>query len=74
MKEVLFFSQGLLAYVSADTFQRYRDFKYERLREKIELCIENYSKFKEKFLKHSCLYDSEDACGEYLKVFEILRQ
>ncbi len=74
MKEVLFFSQGLLAYVSADTFQRYRDFKYERLREKIELCIENYSKFREKFLKHSCLYDSEDACEEYLKVFEILRQ
>lgn len=74
MKEVLFFSPELLAYVSADTFQRYRDFKYGKLREKIEHCIENYSKFKEKFAKYSYLYNSEDACEEYLKVFKILRQ
>ncbi len=74
MREVLFFSPELLAGVSDETFQRYKDFKHERLREKIELCIENYGKFKEKFVKNSYLYDSEDSCGQYIKIFEILRQ
>ena len=74
MKEVLFFSPELLAYVSDDIFQKYRDFKYKKLIEKIILCIEKYDEFKEKFIKYSYLYDFEDTCEEYIKTFEDLRQ
>jgi glycosyltransferase involved in cell wall biosynthesis len=74
MKEVLFFSPELLAHVSDDIFQRYQDFNYEKLMEKIILCIEEYEKFKCLFIKYSYLYDSEDMCEEYIKTFEVLRQ
>jgi glycosyltransferase involved in cell wall biosynthesis len=74
MKEVLFFAPELLAYVSDDTFQRYQDFKYERLIEKVELCIEHYNKFKDKFVKYSYLYNFENTFEEYLSVFKMLKQ
>lgn len=74
MKEVLFFSPELLAYVSDDIFQKYKDFNYEKLMEKIILCIEEYEKFKCIFTKYSYLYDFKDMCEEYIKTFEILRQ
>ena len=49
------------------------DFKYERLLEKIILCIEDYQKFKIRFLQFSYLYNFKKTYREYLKVFEMLR-
>ena len=70
MKEILFFSPELLAHVSDDVFQKYKDFKYYQLAEKIKLCIENYEEYKRKFIKYSHLYDFEDTCKGYLEVFK----
>lgn len=73
MKEILHFCPELLAYVSGDVFQKYIDFKYERLLDKIILCIENYHRFKSKFLEYSYLYDFKETYKEYIKVFEMVR-
>ncbi len=73
MKEVLYFAPELLAYVSGDIFQKYKDFKYEKLLDKIILCIENYEVFKEKFFELNHLYDFKETYKKYLEVFEILR-
>lgn len=73
MKEILYFCPELLAYVSKDVFQKYIDFKHERLLDKIVLCIENYHKFKNKFLEYSYLYDFKKTCKEYIEVFEMVR-
>ncbi len=71
MKEVLYFAPELLAYVSDNIFQRYGDFNYKRLLERIKLCINNYKEFKNKFLKYSYLYDSKETTNYYIKVFNI---
>jgi len=71
MKELLYFCPELLAYVSEDVFQRYKDFKYERLLEKMILCIENYHEFKMKFLNFSYLYDFKKTYREYMEIFEM---
>ncbi len=72
MKEILYFSPELLAYVSEDTFQRYVDFRYEKLLDKIMLCIDNYDVFKKKFMDNSYLYDNKDTFERYLKVFSLM--
>lgn len=69
MKEVLYFAPELLAYVSDDVFQKYKDFSSERLLEKINLCVSNYREFKSKFLKYSHLYDSKETSNSYIKIF-----
>src|SRR4030042_2811328 len=71
MKEILHFCPELLAYVSEDVFQKYMDFKYKRLLDKIVLCIENYQSYKRKFLESSYLYDFKKTCKEYIEVFEM---
>ncbi|MFA5014533.1 MAG: glycosyltransferase [Actinomycetota bacterium] len=73
MKEILYFCPELLAHVSEDIFQKYIDFKYERLLEKIILCIEDYQKFKIRFLQFSYLFNFKKTFKEYLEVFEMLR-
>jgi glycosyltransferase involved in cell wall biosynthesis len=73
MKEILYFCPELLAYVSEDIFQKYIDFKYEKLLDKIILCIEDYQKFKIRFLEYSYLYNFKKTYKEYLEVFGILR-
>lgn len=70
MKEVSFFAPELLAFVSGEIFQRYRDFNPDRLREKIIFCIENYDEYKKRFLDHSYLYDFEKTCDSYIEVFK----
>src|SRR4030042_4108848 len=72
MKGLLFFCPELLAHVSEDVFQKYIDFKHERLLDKIILCIENYHRFKSKFLEYSYLYDFKETYKEYIKVFEMI--
>lgn len=69
MKEVMYFAPELLAYVSDDIFQTDKDFKHERLLEKLNLCINDYDKYKDLFLKYSGLYDFNDTCEEYIKIF-----
>lgn len=69
MKEVLWFSPELLAYVSDDIFQRYEDFDYKKLAEKIYVCIENYSKYKKIFMENSNLYDFNITGEKYIKIF-----
>lgn len=69
MREILYFAPELLAYVSDDIFQKYKDFNSKRLLEKINLCINNYGKFKNKFLKNSYLYDSKETSNSYIKIF-----
>src|SRR4030042_2034404 len=73
MKEILYFCPELLAYVSEDVFQKYIDFKYKGLLEKIILCIENYQEFKIKFLEFSYLYDFKKTFKDYIEVFKMLR-
>lgn len=69
MAELLFFSRDLLAEVSADLFQEYKDFNYMKLHEKILLAVKNYTFWQERALAHSHLYSFE-ACGkQYVNVF-----
>lgn len=69
MSELLFFSKGLLAEVSGELFQQYKDFHYQKLQDKIVLAIEEYAYWKENALVHSHLYSFE-ACGrQYVDVF-----
>jgi len=70
MKEVLHFCPELLAHVSGDVFQKYGDFKYKRLLEKIVMCIEEYDKYRLLFLKHAGGFDSEDMSRQYVEVLK----
>jgi glycosyltransferase involved in cell wall biosynthesis len=72
MEEVLYFAPELLAYVSDDVFKEYKDFKYERLLDKIILCIENYGMFKRKFSEHNYLYDFRETYKQYVEIFKIV--
>jgi len=72
MKEIVNFAPELLACVSNEIFQKYKDFKYNKLLEKIVLCIENYKKYKKIFLNNSYLYNSDNCFKEYLKIFDSL--
>jgi len=73
MKELLYFAPELLANVSDEVFNQYKDFDFERLLEKILLCIGNYKECKNKFIDHSNLYDFKNTCKEYIEVFESVR-
>ncbi|MBU1863209.1 MAG: glycosyltransferase [Candidatus Omnitrophica bacterium] len=70
MSELLFFSQDLLAYVSAELFKKYEDYDYARFAEKIVLVTEKYDFYRDRSLQYSHLY-SFDECGEkYLNIFQ----
>src|SRR5690606_22120330 len=70
MSELLFFSRDLLAYVSDDVFQKYENFDYKKLAEKIKLSINNFDKYKRIAREHWNLYSFEDCGKKYVHVFE----
>lgn len=70
MSELLYFSEGLLAPVSNDLFQRYEDFDHKRLTEKILLCIENFEYYKKLAMDNHHLYSFEECGKQYIQVFE----
>lgn len=69
MSELCFFSKDLLAYVSDDIFQKYENFDYHKLAEKIVTAVENYKFYREIALAHSHLYRFKECGEQYLKVF-----
>ena len=72
MKELLPFSKGLLAEASNDIFQKYEDFDSKKLSEKLMLCVNNYTKFKESAV-YSSKNNSFEKCGDaYISVFRQL--
>ncbi|MBN1493695.1 MAG: glycosyltransferase family 4 protein [Candidatus Omnitrophica bacterium] len=74
MRELLPFGIDLLAWVSNDLFQKYEDFKFEKLAEKISFAIEKYAIVKERAMAHSHLYPF-DECGEkYISLFSRMHQ
>jgi len=74
MTELCWFSKDLLTYVSDDIFQRYEDFDYRKLAEKIELCIEKYPYYKQIALEHAHLYSFEECGNKYIEVFSNIKK
>ena len=70
MSELCHFSKDLLAYVSDEVFQKYEDFDYNKLAEKIELAVDNYGKYREIALNNANLYDFEECGKRYIDVFD----
>ncbi len=74
MRELLPFGIDLLASVSNDLFQRYEDFKYEKLAEKIVFAVDNYGMVKERAMAQSHSYPFDECGRKYVEVFtNILR-
>jgi len=70
MSELLSFNKELLAYVSDDVFQKYEDFDYRKLAEKIRLAVGEYERHKKVAMENWRRYDFQE-CGEkYVGVFE----
>jgi glycosyltransferase involved in cell wall biosynthesis len=69
MKELLFFAQELLAEVSDELFQQYKDFDALKLQEKIVLAVEKYDDWKAIALANSHLYSFETCGKQYVDVF-----
>ncbi|MFH0976550.1 MAG: methyltransferase domain-containing protein [Spirochaetota bacterium] len=72
MSELCWFSKDLLAPVSDEIFQRYEDFDYKKLAEKIMLAVENYDKYKKIAMDHTHLYSFEECGNSYINVFNNL--
>lgn len=70
MAELCFFSKELLASVSEDIFQKYEDFDYRKLAEKIMTAVQNYEHYRNAALAHSHLYSFEECGQQYLEVFQ----
>lgn len=70
MSELCFFSKELLAYVSEDIFQKYEDFDFRKLAEKIVLAVERYDDYKARAMQYSHLYSFEECGRQYVAVFE----
>ena len=70
MSELCFFNKELLAYVSDEVIQKYEDFDYKKLAEKIKLCINDFFEYRRIALENSGMYDFEECGKEYVKVFE----
>jgi glycosyltransferase involved in cell wall biosynthesis len=72
MSELLHFATDLLAPVSDDIFQKYEDFDYQSLKDKIEMAVENYSNYKELAIKY-CKENEFKICGaRYIDLFNKL--
>lgn len=70
MGELTFFSRELLANVSNEVFQKYEDFDYRKLAEKIALSVEKYGYYRKNADAYSDLY-SFDECGKkYTELFK----
>ncbi|MFH1047619.1 MAG: glycosyltransferase family 4 protein [Patescibacteria group bacterium] len=69
MSELLFFGKDLLAYVSNDIFQKYEDYDYRKLKDKLRLAVENYDQFKKAALENWRQYDFEECGRKYVEVF-----
>lgn len=70
MEELLPFNTQLLAEVSSELFQEYKDFHEERLAEKIELAVEDYPRHRRLALDNAHLYPFDRTGRQYLEVFE----
>ncbi len=70
MSELCYFSKDLLAYVSDEVFQRYEDFDYKKLAEKIELLIRNYDYYKKIAMDYSGLYNFDETGAKYAEAFD----
>jgi len=70
MSELLFFSKELLAPVSNDLFQRYEDFDYKKLSEKICQCVNDYTNYKKLALENCLLYSFEECGKKYVEIFK----
>lgn len=73
MSELCYFAKELLAFVSNDLFQKYKDFDYRKLMQKIELVVKDFKNFKQIALENSKIYDFENCGKEYLKVIEAMQ-
>ncbi len=73
MSELLSFSKDLLAYVSDDVIQEYKDFHFEKLKEKIVLVVENYIKFKKIAKENSNRYPMDECGRRYIAVFDSVK-
>ncbi len=72
MKELVGFNKDLLAFVSDDLFQNVKDFKYEKLKEKIKLCVDNFRKYKKESYLQSSLYSFETCGDQYMETFNAI--
>ena len=70
MSELCWFSKDLLATVSSEIFQDYGSFSPVKLAEKIELCINQYGKYRRNALDHAKLYYFDECGKRYIQVFE----
>jgi glycosyltransferase involved in cell wall biosynthesis len=70
LNEIAFFSKELLAPVSSETFQNYKDFKPEELAAKIELCISRYPEFKKKAVENASTWNLEKMGEDYINAFK----
>ncbi len=73
MSELLFFAKDLLAAVSDDILQKYEDFDYVLLAEKLAYSMGNYSFCAERAFEYSHLYSFDECGSKYLEIFERLR-
>ncbi len=69
LSELLFFSRELLAPVKGEIFQKYEDFKPQKLAEKIMTAVDSFDLYKKKANEHSHLYSFEECGRKYLDVF-----
>lgn len=70
MEELLYFNKELLANVSDEVFQEYKDFDEHRLAEKILLAVKEFPRFKKTAMDHSHLYPFEKTGKMYMDIFE----
>ena len=75
MSELLPFSRDLLAAAGNRTFQRYGDFDADKLREKIELAVNEYPEFKTCAQQHAKDYSFIHCADQYLEAIgEVAQQ
>ena len=68
MSELLSFSKELLAPVSKDIFQKYENFNYNLLQDKVELLLSRYDHYKKLSLSNAKKYSFEECGQNYLSV------
>ncbi len=74
MSELLPFSRELLAPAGERIFQRYQDFDAEKLREKIELAVNEFLKFKQLARQHAKDYPFIHCADQYLDAISEVAQ
>lgn len=69
MAELLFWQKDLLAPVSIEVFQEYKDFKPHLLSEKIIKCVDNWNVYKQRALMYTQHYTFAHCGEQYLHLF-----